>query len=123
MTIEPVVDHDAFEVELVALRWGKMRLSPPRWLRLTRRFPVAPLPLGMSIVEARRRGRGAEFRLAVASVRRNIDAALSDSARTRQLAEHHESPEAGGHACCARGLGSSRGLRGRATLGRTYAYR
>lgn len=86
MTIEPVVDHDAFEVELVALRWGKMRLSPPRWLRLTRRFRVAPLPLGMSIVEARRRGRGVEFRLAVASVSRNIDAALVREAILRRLA-------------------------------------
>jgi hypothetical protein len=85
MTVEPVVEHDGFEVELVALRWGKMRLSPPRWLRLTRRFPVAPLQLGMSIVEARQRGRGVEFRLAVASVSRNIDAALVREAILRRL--------------------------------------
>jgi hypothetical protein len=85
MTVEPVVDHDALKVQLVALRWGKMRLSPPRWMRLTRRFPLAPLPLGMSIVEARRRGRGVEFRLAVASVSRNIDAALVREAILRRL--------------------------------------
>jgi hypothetical protein len=85
MTVEPVVDHDAFEVELVALHWGKMRLAAPRWLRLTRGFPVAPLPLGLSIVEARRRGRGVEFRVAVASVSRNIDAALVREAILRRL--------------------------------------
>ena len=71
MTVELVVDHDRVEVELVALRWGKMRLSSPRWLRLTRRFPVAPLPLGVSIVEAKRIGRGVAFRLAVASISRH----------------------------------------------------
>jgi hypothetical protein len=85
MTVEPVVDHDVFEVALVALRWGKMRLSPPRWLRLRRRFPVAPLPRGMSIVEARRRGRGVEFHLAVASVSRNIETALVREAILRRL--------------------------------------
>jgi len=76
---------DRVEVELVALRWGKMRLSSPRWLRLTRRFPVAPLPLGVSIVEAKRIGRGVAFRLAVASVSRDIDAALVREAILRRL--------------------------------------
>jgi hypothetical protein len=85
MTVELVVDHDRVEVELVALRWGKMRLSSPRWLRLTRRFPVAPLPLGVSIVEAKRIGRGVAFRLAVASVSRDIDAALVREAILRRL--------------------------------------
>jgi hypothetical protein len=85
MTVEPVIDHDRVEVELVALRWGKMRLAPPRWLRLTRRFTVAPLPLGVSIVEAKRIGRGVAFRLAVASISRDIDAALVREAILRRL--------------------------------------
>jgi hypothetical protein len=62
-----------------------MRLVLPRWLRLTRRLNVAPLRLGMSIVEARRQDRGVEFRLAVASVSRNIDAALVREAILRRL--------------------------------------
>ena len=86
MTVEPVIDHDRVKVELVALRWGKMRLAPPRWLRLTRRFTVAPLPLGVSIVEAKRIGRGVAFRLAVASISRDIDAALVREAILRRLA-------------------------------------
>jgi hypothetical protein len=61
-----------------------MRLVLPRWLRLTRRLN-APLRLGMSIVEARRQGRGVGFRLAVASVSRNIDAALVREAILRRL--------------------------------------
>lgn len=85
MTVEPVVDHDRVEVELVALRWGKMRLALPRWLRLTRRVTVAPLPVGMSIVEARRIGGGVAFRLVVASVSRGIDAALVREAILRRL--------------------------------------
>jgi hypothetical protein len=85
MTVEPVIDHDRVKVELVALRWGKMRLAPPRWLRLTRRLNVAPLPLGVSIVEAKRIGRGVAFRLAVASVSRDIDAALVRKAILRRL--------------------------------------
>jgi hypothetical protein len=57
----------------------------PRWLRLPRRLNVAPLPLGVSIVEAKRIGRGVAFRLAVASVSRDIDAALVRKAILRRL--------------------------------------
>jgi hypothetical protein len=85
MTVEPVVDNDRVEVELVGLRWGKMRLALPRWWRLTRRFTVASVPVGVSIVEARRIGGGVAFRLAVASVSRGIDAALVREAILRRL--------------------------------------
>ena len=63
-----VADHE-LHLQLRALRWGRLRLRVPRALHLSRRVVLPPLSGELSVLDARRRARAVEFRLALPTLR------------------------------------------------------
>jgi hypothetical protein len=61
------------EVELRAVRLRRVTLPCPRWLRLTRKLALPPLPGGLSLTEARHLETGVEFKLSMPSLRQTFD--------------------------------------------------
>ncbi len=69
------IDDDRLQMEPRALRWRRHRISLPGWLRLRRTFATLHLAPGVTIVEARRRGRSVEFDLRVTSIHQTLELA------------------------------------------------
>jgi hypothetical protein len=69
------VDDDRVQMELRAVRWRRHRVCLPGWLRL--RLTVATLHLGpgVTVVEARRRGRSVDFDVRVTSIDQTFELA------------------------------------------------
>jgi hypothetical protein len=76
LTIEPAVRDHRVDVELRGVRWRRVRLNLPTWLRLRRIVALPALPLGVVVVDARRRGDAANLRLTVPSVSKNLSQPL-----------------------------------------------
>jgi len=73
LAVEPVVLDGRVQLELRALRWRRVAVEVPAWLRLTRTVELPDLPQGLRIVEARRAGAAVEFRATVPSAQAPID--------------------------------------------------
>jgi hypothetical protein len=71
--VDAVIDGGELELELRAVRWRRVTLRCPRWLRLSRTMPIPPLPDGASVAQARCRGRDVEFQLSLPSVSHSFD--------------------------------------------------
>jgi len=76
LTIEPAVRDHRVDVELCGVRWRRVHLKLPTWLRLRRIVELPALPLGVVVVDARRRGDAVDLRLTVPSVSRNLSQPL-----------------------------------------------
>ena len=76
LTIEPAVADHRVDVELSAVRWRRVRLNLPTWLRPRRIVELPALPLGVVVVDARRHGDAVDLRLTVRSVSRNLSQPL-----------------------------------------------
>jgi hypothetical protein len=63
--LDAVVEDGKLELELRAVRWRRLVLRCPRWLRLGRTLPIPPLPDGVRVARARRLGAEVEFRLSL----------------------------------------------------------
>jgi hypothetical protein len=63
LSVEPSVRDHRVEVELCGVRWRRVHLNLPTWLRLRRIVELPPLPLGVVVVDARRRGDAVDLRL------------------------------------------------------------
>lgn len=72
LTIEPAVRDHRVDVELCGVRWRRVHLKLPAWLRLRRIVELPALPLGVVVVDARRRGDAVDLRLTVPSVSRSL---------------------------------------------------
>jgi hypothetical protein len=70
---DALVRDGELEVELRAVRWRRLSLRSPRWLRLNRNIRLPSLPDGMWVAEARHRGADVEFRLSIPTIRRRLD--------------------------------------------------
>lgn len=68
-----VVRDGELTLELEAVRWSRVTLRCPRWLRLTRKVRLPALPGGASVVEAMHRGNRVEFRLSMPALTRSLD--------------------------------------------------
>lgn len=75
LVVEPTVDHDAFQLELRAVRWRGHRLQVPNWLRLKRTVATLQLEPGVTVIEARRRGQAIDFDLRVESIQQGFELA------------------------------------------------
>ena len=76
LTIEPAVQDHRVDVELCGVRWRRVHLNLPTWLRLRRIVKLPALPLGVVVVDARRRGDAVDLRLTVPSVSKNLSQPL-----------------------------------------------
>jgi hypothetical protein len=76
LTIEPAVQDQRVDVELCGVRWRRVHLNLPKWLRLRRIVELPALPLGVVVVDARRRGDAVDFRLTVPSVSKTLSQPL-----------------------------------------------
>lgn len=76
LTIEPAVQDHRVDVELRGVRWRRVHLNLPTWLRLRRIVELPALPLGVVVVDARRRGDAVDLRLTVPSVSKNLSQPL-----------------------------------------------
>lgn len=76
LTIEPAVQDHRVDVELCGVRWRRVHLNLPTWLRLRRIVELPALPLGVVVVDARRRGDAVDLRLTVPSVSKNLSQPL-----------------------------------------------
>jgi hypothetical protein len=85
--VHAAVCHNEVEMELRALRLLRATVRLPRWLRLTRKLPLPPLPGGMSISEARQVETGVDFRLSMPGIGYRFDLA-----RVRQAIRSTGSP-------------------------------
>ena len=87
LTIEPTVEDHRVDVELSGVRWRRVRLNLPRWVRLRRIVELPALPLGVMVVDARRCGDAVDLRLTVPSVSKNL---------SQPLLQAHRAPAPGG---------------------------
>jgi hypothetical protein len=71
--VDAALRDGELEVELRALRWRRVTVRCPAWLRLTRKIRLPALPEGASLAEARRHGADVEFRLSVPTLGRSLD--------------------------------------------------
>jgi hypothetical protein len=76
LTVEPTVQDHRVDVELCGVRWRRVHLNLPTWLRLRRIVELPPLPLGVVVVDARRRGDAVDLRLTVPSVSKKLSQPL-----------------------------------------------
>jgi hypothetical protein len=76
LTIEPAVQDHRVHVELCGVRWRRAHLKLPTWLRLRRIVELPALPLGVVVVDARRRGDTVDLRLTVPSVSKSLSQPL-----------------------------------------------
>lgn len=76
LTIEPTVQDHRVDVELCGVRWRRVHLNLPTWLRPRRIVELPALPLGVVVVDARRRGDAVDLRLTVPSVSKNLSQPL-----------------------------------------------
>jgi hypothetical protein len=81
LTIEPAVQDHRVDVELRGVRWRRLHLNLPTWLRLRRIVELPALPLGAVVVDARRRGDAVDLRLTVPSVTKNLSQPLLQARR------------------------------------------
>jgi hypothetical protein len=70
---EPVLSGGELEIELRTVRWRGLWLRLPRWIRLTRKIQLPPLPSGIAVSDARRNNATVEFLLSVPSVSSSLD--------------------------------------------------
>jgi hypothetical protein len=68
LSVEPTVQDHRVDVELCGVRWRRVHLNLPTWLRLRRIVKLPPLPLGVVVVAARRRGDAVDLRLTVPAI-------------------------------------------------------
>jgi hypothetical protein len=73
VVLDAVVEDGKLELELRALRWRRLILRCPRWLRLARTISIPPLPDGVRVARARRRGTDVEFRLSLPTFTYSFD--------------------------------------------------
>jgi hypothetical protein len=73
LVLEPSLAGDHLELEVREVSWRGVGLKVPRWLRLTRRPPLPPLPGGMSLIQAHRRDRDVDLTLAVSDLQHSLD--------------------------------------------------
>jgi hypothetical protein len=73
LVVEPTVREHQLHTELRGVRWHRLRLDVPTWLRLTRTRTLPSLAHRMSIVEATRWADVVEFRLAIPSISQRFD--------------------------------------------------
>jgi hypothetical protein len=69
------VDDGEATCELRGIRWGRLRVDLPAWLRLTRAIALPATPGPISMVEARCRGDVVEFSAVIPSVSRQLNLA------------------------------------------------
>ena len=81
LTIEPAVQDHRVDVELCGVRWRRVHLNLPTWLRLRRTLELPALPLGVVVVDARRRGDAVDLQLTVPSLSRNLSQPLVQARR------------------------------------------
>ena len=81
LTVEPAVQDHRVDVELCGVRWRRVHLNLPTWLRLRRIVELPALPLGVVVVDARRRGDAVDLRLTVPSVSKNLSQPLLQARR------------------------------------------
>jgi hypothetical protein len=73
VVLDAVVEDGKLELELRAVRWRRLNLRCPGWLRLARTMPIPPLPDGVRVAQARRRGTEVEFWLSLPTFTYNFD--------------------------------------------------
>jgi hypothetical protein len=71
--LDAVVEDGELELELRAVRWRRLTLRCPRWLRLARTMPIPPSADGMKVADARRLGADVEFRLLLPTFEYSFD--------------------------------------------------
>ena len=76
LTIEPTVQEHRVDLELCGVRWRRVHLNLPTWLRARRTVELPALPFGAVVVDARRRGDAVDLRLTVPSVSKNLSQPL-----------------------------------------------
>jgi hypothetical protein len=84
--IDGVVHDDELQCELRAIRWRRMRVAVPRWLRLSRAMRLPAFPGGASLIEASRRGDVVRFQATVPSLSRRVDLGQLRDAISRRRA-------------------------------------
>ncbi len=73
--IDPAAVEGHVEVAVRAIGWRSARLRLPAWLRLTHTIALPPLPSGLTVTDARRRGAVVDSRLFLPAVSRRLDLA------------------------------------------------
>jgi hypothetical protein len=69
----PSIEAGELVMELREVGWRLLRAPLPRWLRLTRTAAMPPLPEGVEILEATRKGESVEFVLGLPSFTAPLD--------------------------------------------------
>jgi hypothetical protein len=73
--VELLVDDDRLQMELRAVQWRRHRVSLPGWFRLRRTITTLDLGPGVTVIEARRRGRSVDFDLGMKSIQQTFELA------------------------------------------------
>jgi hypothetical protein len=73
--VDPGAVEGHAEVAVRAIGWRSGRLRLPAWLRLTRAMALPPLPSGLTVADARRRGAVVDCRMLLPAVSRRLDLA------------------------------------------------